>query len=126
MCPPHEQGVFTAEPTAVRLRGVSCDFWDWGPTHIRGYCDSYWGGEASGNYLEVEFGSTGTSGWWDLVRGTYTMGLSRPAALHITGVACGGSADCLDVGTGEGEVTVTIEVREREREVVERWQRVAT
>lgn len=80
---------------------------DWSITHVNAYCDDQMGQGTLGNYLEVAFGSTDMSGWWDLARGTYSYGSFPPDVLHIVSVECW-EGRCLDVGVGSQNVVIQV------------------
>lgn len=56
-------------------------------THIIANCPIDGSMERSDNYLRVEF-LTGVTGWWDLVRGSFTIGVTAPDVTHVTSVQC--------------------------------------
>lgn len=78
------QGTWLRTPIEVRHRGVACTISSSSATTIRATCSSA-AYAITDNYVKVAFEEQTT--WWDLVRGTSTVG-DMPTALHITGALC--------------------------------------
>lgn len=98
------QGVFLTWPDELYMAGRYCHIYNWNMSYIEADCWEDWG-HTERNLISVRFG--GETGWWDMIRRTYSYGEPPPAALDIMSVECS-DGGCLDVGSGVQTVTIYV------------------